>query len=289
MRAQARPTVLVVGHVTHDRYGDDIVAGGCAYYGARTHHALGAEVRLVTTVGEDFAADRELAALDARVHRAGATTTFTNHYGPDGRRVQHAGATAPAITLAQLPATWRACDVLHLAPVMGELDLVGWLGAVDARLVVIGVQGWVKGAVGADVVQRPWAVDAEVLAGVDVACVGDEDLRAQGDLLERLIATVPIVAFTHGRAGCELIVRGHATTIGVHPAREVDPTGAGDTFAAALASGLACGAAPIAAAQLAAAAASIVVEARGGEALGRVAEAWRRAEAVPVAAARARP
>ena len=34
-------TCLCVGHVTHDRYGDDILPGGCAFYGAKALSALG--------------------------------------------------------------------------------------------------------------------------------------------------------------------------------------------------------------------------------------------------------
>jgi len=69
-------TVISVGHVTHDRYGDAIVAGGCAYFGARVQHALGARVRLVTTVGEDFACADAFDGLEVQVRRAGKTTLF---------------------------------------------------------------------------------------------------------------------------------------------------------------------------------------------------------------------
>ena len=50
----SRLTAVTVGQVTHDRYGDRIVPGGCAFFGARTFQGLGAVSRLLTTVGEDF-------------------------------------------------------------------------------------------------------------------------------------------------------------------------------------------------------------------------------------------
>ena len=270
--------VLVAGHVTHDRYGDAIVPGGCAFYGALTHRALGAEVQLVTAVGADFACDDALTGLDAQVTRAGRTTLFTNTYPPGGVRVQRIEATAPRV---EPPATVPAVALVHLAPVMQELDLAAWLAAARGRRVAIGIQGWIKDRGPEEtVVQTPWQVDGALLAQVAVAAVGEEDLLQQGDLLDRLCRHVPVVAFTHGKHGCDVIIAGRTTRVGVHPAHEVDPTGAGDTFAAGFFFGLARGQDPLDAARLGAAAASIVVEARGGEALPRVGEAYARAAAI---------
>jgi sugar/nucleoside kinase (ribokinase family) len=135
---------------------------------------------------------------------------------------------------------------------------------------------------GGDVVQPRWEPAPELLAALDVVVLGEDDVRGQGDLVARLAAALPVVAFTHGARGCDVHVRGRATHVGVHPAREVDPTGAGDVFAAGLLLALARGDDPVEAARLGAAAASIVVEGRGGDALGRVGEAWGRVGAVPV-------
>jgi sugar/nucleoside kinase (ribokinase family) len=275
-------SVVVVGHVTHDRYGADLLPGGCAYYGAHTHRGLGAEVRLLTAVGQDFACEAALAGLDAVVARAGRTTLFTNEYPPDGLRVQRLEALAPPVAPEALPATWRTADLLHLAPVLQEIDLERWAGAVRARLVGIGVQGWIKiaGANGT-VVQRPWSTDVLARGLVGAACVGEEDLVAQGDLLDRLTRHVPVVAFTHGARGADVIVGGRTSRVGTYTTREIDPTGAGDTFAAGFLLALARGADPAEAARLGAAAASIVVEGRAGEALARMGEAPGRAQRIP--------
>jgi sugar/nucleoside kinase (ribokinase family) len=117
---------------------------------------------------------------------------------------------------------------------------------------------------------------------VDAAVVGEDEARGDPELVARLVADVPVVAFTHGARGCELFAGGRRRRIGVHPADEVDPTGAGDAFAAAFFLALARGADPVEAARLGAAAGSIVVEGRGGEALPRVGEAWARAGRVPL-------
>jgi sugar/nucleoside kinase (ribokinase family) len=132
------------------------------------------------------------------------------------------------------------------------------------------------------VLPRPLALSREALRALDAAVVGEDEARGDPDLVRRLVADVPVVAFTMGARGCEVYARGRRRRIGVHPARELDPTGAGDAFAAAFFLALARGADPVEAARLGAAAGSIVVEGRGGEALARVGEAWARAGLVPL-------
>lgn len=224
--------LITVGHVTHDRYGDDIVAGGCAFYAARTQAALGADVHLVTAVGDDFACDDALAGLTVDVTRGGLTTLFTNLYPAGALRVQRIEATAPMVAP---PARLPDAALVHLAPVLQEIDLAAWLAAAGTRPVAIAVQGWIKDrGPGETVVQTPWQVDGALLARVAFAACGEEDLVEQGDLLDRLCRHVPIVAFTHGKRGCDVIVRGRTSKVGIYPhAVEVDPTGAGDTFGAA--------------------------------------------------------
>jgi sugar/nucleoside kinase (ribokinase family) len=115
-----------------------------------------------------------------------------------------------------------------------------------------------------------------------VVVLSEDDLRGQGNLLERLVAAVPVVAFTRGARGCDIIMRGHTTRVGVFPVEEVDPTGAGDVFAAGFLFAMAQGTPPAEAARLGAAAASFVVEAPGGTALPRVRDAFARMERIGI-------
>jgi sugar/nucleoside kinase (ribokinase family) len=275
-------TVLVCGHVTLDRVGADRVPGGSAWYAARTLAALGATPRVLTAAGPDFPASA-LAGLACAVARSPATTTFENAYAEDGARTQRVLAAAPPLDPAAIPEAWRAPEVLHLAPVLGEIAVLPFRRAVRAGLVGLGVQGLVRSVTaGGVVLPRPLALSREALRALDAAVVGEDEARGDPDLVRRLVADVPVVAFTMGARGCEVYARGRRRRIGVHPARELDPTGAGDAFAAAFFLALARGADPVAAARLGAAAGSIVVEGRGGEALARVGEAWARAGLVPL-------
>jgi 1D-myo-inositol 3-kinase len=284
-----RPAALVCGHATLDRIGGALVPGGSVYYAAHALAALGAGVRVLTAASGDLPAAALRAdpaapgAIDAAIAAAPATTTFENAYGTDGRRRQRVLAAAPPLDPARLPAAWRDADLLFLAPVLGEVEPGAFVRAVRTRVVGLGVQGLVRevredGAV----VPRRWEPAAAALAGVTAAFLGEDEAAAQPDLAGRLAAAVPIVVLTLGARGCDVISGGHVRHVGTHPSREVDPTGAGDVFAAAFLLALARGARPVEAARHGAAAASIAVEGRGGEALHRVGEALERAARVPV-------
>jgi sugar/nucleoside kinase (ribokinase family) len=277
---------LIVGHVTHDHYEEGFVAGGCAYYGARVLSRLSGSFHLLTAVGEDFVCDDALEGIDATVHRGGRTTVFANYYPDDGPRIQLLDAVGMTLEPAMAPQGWLEADLIHLAPVIGEMDLQAWKGAKKGGLLAINVQGWIKragplfdaslleqtqrrGVTGTThrVVQQPWTITREELSGVDIACLSEEDLIGQGDLLERLIDAVPIVALTFGARGSRVYVNGQPSDVGIEPAHVVDPTGAGDVYAATFAHGIATGRDPIEAARQAAKMAAVVISDIGARAL----------------------
>jgi 1D-myo-inositol 3-kinase len=276
------PTFLVCGHVTLDHLAGGIAPGGSAYYAGRAAAGLGATARIATAAGPDFPRDA-LAGLEVELAPSAVTTTFVNAYAGDGSRTQRVLAAAPPLEPRRLPAAWRSPDVLLLAPVLGELDVGAFAAAAGARLVGLCVQGLVREVAPDGAVHpRSLAAGADALALAGAAFLGEDEARADPGLVARLAAAVPVVALTRGARGCEVISRGRVRRVGVHPAREVDPTGAGDVFAAAFLLGLSRGDDPVEAARLGAAAASIAVEGLGAESLSRVAEAFERARRVPV-------
>lgn len=276
------PTVVVCGNVTLDRTPAGFAPGGPAYYAGQAWRALGAEVRVLTATGGDFPGEA-LRGVEAELVRSAATTVFQNRYGPDGARTQRVEAQAGPLSPQSLPAGWRRPDVLHTVPVLSEVDPPAFREALRPRLTGLCAQGLVR-VVGVDgtVTQPPWEPSPALLSAIDAVILSEDDLRGQGDLLDRLVRAVPVVAFTRGARGCDIIVRGRTTRVGVFPVEEVDPTGAGDVFAAGFLFAMAQGAPPPEAARLGAAAASFVVEAPGGTALPRVRDAFARRERVSI-------
>ncbi len=277
-------TVLAVGQVTHDRYGEEISPGGCAFFGARTAAALGAKVNLLTSVGADFLCDGTLRDLAVDGPRRGRTTVFTNSYPDGGARVQHVETRSPLIDYGMLDEAWKTPDALFVAPVLGEVDpSQPWFSAIEARVRAVCLQGFMKvprgDGPGRRLVERgPDLVGSDRFAGVDAVFLSEEDVALFGSdaLVPFLARQVRHVFVTRGADGSLVYDVDRVSAVGVCPARVVDPTGAGDTFAGAATVGLAAGLSPVDAARLGAAAAAFVVEHRGSDGLADVGGAYDR-------------
>src|SRR5262249_26272362 len=127
-----------------------------------------------------------------------------------------------------------------------------------------GLQGWLRSVRADGVVEPAQAPELSFLAGCKAVFCSDEDLgdaRRPLTALVRRLAEIAVV--TEGARGALLYIGDSAHRVHACPAREVDPTGAGDTFAACFLLELARGRKPLDAAMLAAVAASIAVEGRG--------------------------
>ena len=265
---------LSVGGVTHDRYGDDVRAGGSAYYAARTWTALGAQARLITSVGEDFSCEAELAGLSLVRSQAGRTLTFLN------QPTRLVAGDAPLVSPSLLPPAWRENQVVLLAPVFGEVDVEGWLDALLAPWVGLVLQGLVRLPGERDdglpdgrrVVPCPPRLPDSAWQRLSLVVLSDEDLAGLGEaraaaVVETLRASVPVVVVTRGAAGSVVITEHTTWDVGVADAEVADSTGAGDAFAASMLLGLGAGMSAQNAACFASAAASVVVEGTAGDAI----------------------
>jgi 1D-myo-inositol 3-kinase len=242
---------LVVGHVCLDLVGPEgpgrprpYVLGGSATYAALTARNLGQRVGVLTSADfepgiVDALVGREnlrAAAADVRVARlpAEATTCFVNTYGPEGRR-QRILAVAELLRAEHVPSAWRGSGVVHLAPVAMEvaLDLVPLF-----RGALLGVtpQGWMRAWDEQGTVRAvPWDRDAAdfVLGRADVVILSEEDLTDPSEIAS-YAERARLLVVTEHRDGAVVYERGKPPwrSPAFRPAREVDPTGAGDVFAA---------------------------------------------------------
>ena len=225
------PRLLAIGHVTWDLVGGREVLGGSVSYAALTAQKLGWEVGVLTSAGPEFNAERELPGVQVFAHGGRFTTRFMNLYDGDGRRRQVLSSRADDIELDPLPDAWRNPDVLLLSPVAGEIH--GSLAqAFEAEVVGAIAQGWLRefDPLG-NVSQRPFDL-ASVLAGVHALFFSRHDLPDADAQARRLLAQVPIVALTRGWEGLSLFTREAVRDVPSLPRPEIDPTGAGDVFAA---------------------------------------------------------
>jgi sugar/nucleoside kinase (ribokinase family) len=272
------PRLLTIGHVTRDRRPDGDVLGGSAAYGALTAHRLGWEVGVLTAAGPDFEPERELPGIDVFLIRSGSTTRFVNTYDEDGTRHQTVVARADDIELTPLPEDWRQPDALLLSPVARELGGVG-ATALEAGSVGAVAQGWLREiSASGHVSPREWTRAGQDLLGVHAVVLSEQDLPDAEAGARKLLKHVPMVALTRGWRGLTLLTHQGEHEVPGLPRAEVDPTGAGDVFAAAFLVRYHEAGDPLDAAAFAACAASCAVEGVGASSLGDRQEVLRRLE-----------
>jgi 1D-myo-inositol 3-kinase len=256
------PEFVAIGHVTLDRFGDEVRPGGAALYSAVTAHRLGLSAGILTS----HAADYPLEAIPSRIEvvtlEAPVTTVF-DYDAVSGDRQQKLVSTARPLAVRDLPDDWRAAPLVLLAPVAQEVDL-RLSAAFEDGSVGAAVQGWLR-AVDDErrIVTQPWGEAREVLNRVLAVFVSAEDLRGHESQLTEWVQRVPITVVTAGAAGALLYVNGERYEVRPRGTREVDPTGAGDVFAAAFLVSYHRHADPWEAAEAATCAASLSVEGEG--------------------------
>lgn len=292
-----KPRALVVGHLSEDRTPDGPRLGGAAAYAGLLLRRWGVPTAILTAADagfpfleefpEEFAdefadefAGTALTRLDSPTR-----TVFENRYRADGSREQRLRSRAAPIpegVVARAVAALPPGSAVLYAPIAAELPGRGALprpagpGAFAAAI----PQGMLRRAdpgTGRITLTAPEDL-AGRLAGMDLVCLSEEEVRAAGlrsappggGSAPDRAPKRPLLALTKGAAGAVLLgpsLPGAAAArplrIPPVPAKAVDPTGAGDVFAAALLFGLRRGETPPEAARLAAAAAAFTVEAPG--------------------------
>ena len=270
------PLMLAVGHVTWDEVDGKDVLGGSVSYAALCARKLGWDVSVLTAAARDFVPWRELPGISAEVRLSQHSTRFVNRYDASGIRHQYLLSRAEDVDLARAPAAWRTPDVLLLGSVASEIPKHA-PAAFEAGVVGALAQGWLRHFAGDGAVSpQPWSDPAADLQGVHALFLSVHDVDGDVSKAREMLEYVPIVALTRGWEGMDLMTRDGVHPVPTLPRPEVDPTGAGDVFAAAFLVRYRETDDPLEAAAFASCAASCVVEGLGTTTLGDRAEVERR-------------
>jgi sugar/nucleoside kinase (ribokinase family) len=272
------PRLLAIGHVTWDRLQGQTVLGGSVTYATQTARKLGWEAAALTSAGPDFDPARDLPGVTTFLARGEATTRFVNNYGEGGARTQVLSSRAADVVLSLVPEEWRDPDVLLLGGVAAEIHGRA-AEAFAAEVVGANAQGWVRAfGPGGEVAPCEWERPEESLAGVHALFLSEHDIPGALRRSRDLLTFVPMIAVTSGWRGLSLVTRDGNEQVPGFPRTEVDPTGAGDVFAAAFLMRYQETGNPSEAAVFACCAASCVVEGVATTTLGDRAEIMRRIE-----------
>lgn len=221
---------LLVGHVCHDLTPSGPVAGGTVTYSGRVARTLGCRTAVLTSSASDFDLERELPDITTRSVPAGETTTFENVYTPEGRQ-QNVRAVAKTLTSADLPAAWNRAKIVHLGPIANEVD-PGIISRFSNSLIGLTPQGWFRRwDEDGRVYVVDWPAAAAVMPLAAAVILSLEDLP-DPEMLNQIREWAPIVILTEQAGGCTVYHGGEARQIPAPRVEEVNPTGAGDIFAA---------------------------------------------------------
>jgi sugar/nucleoside kinase (ribokinase family) len=227
-------------------------------------HSLGENVGLVTSATDDFDFAAALPGVQVARVSSTATSTFENRYIGD-RRDQYVRAAAAPLDAAAIPAAWRGAGIAMLAPFTNEVK-PGVEDAFDGSLLAATPQGWLR-RWGADglVHLEGWATLIPRLSHLDAVVLSEDDVQRDEATIDLLRQSIPLLVVTRGARGGSLFRSGELTPYPPFPADEVDPTGAGDGFAAAFLIELRRTGDALRACLFASCAASFVVEAPGAD------------------------
>lgn len=228
----SRIDILIIGHVCRDITPQGYTAGGAATYASITAHRLGLRAGVVTRAREEDC--HRLIEEGIAVHcvPAAVTTTFQNLY-LDGHRVQYLRAAGEPLRAEDIPLPWHKAPMVLLGPVAREMEpALAGLFPTARRLAIL--QGWMREwDESGRVSDRPALLRRYSLRDLHAVTLSEEELQDDVETLRHLREHVPVVVLTRGARGARVFHRTEEMDSPPRPARLVDPTGAGDVFAAA--------------------------------------------------------
>lgn len=262
------PQFLVIGHVVQDLLSDegDWRLGGTVSYAGLLAARLGLRTVVLTAAALDLDIQAALPGVEIARVASSSSTQFRNIYTEEGR-VQRIPRRASPLTPDALPDGWEDAEIVLLGPVAGEVD-VAFSAAFPRALLGVSAQGWLRDT-GPDDRVRPvppqrWQA-GPLLRPRSVLFVSDEDIpqAEAAAVLADWSARVDTLAYTHAERGADVYHGGAMRHIDAFPTRPVDPTGAGDVFAAAFLARYRETGGPWEAARFAACASSFIIEGEG--------------------------
>jgi sugar/nucleoside kinase (ribokinase family) len=139
---------------------------------------------------------------------------------------------ADQIQVQHLPADWMDTAVVHLAPVANEVD-PALIYQFNGSLVGLTPQGWLRRwTADGRVYARDWPEAEQYLPLADVVILSEEDLLDEA-MLPRYRQLSRLLILTENVRGCTVFTGDEVRQISAPNVAQVEPTGAGDIFAAA--------------------------------------------------------
>ena len=258
------PDFIAVGHATLDLTATPLIPtgeirhGGAVTFGAALAVCHGWSAGVVTSTAADFDFEEVLPGVEIANTRGPFTSTFINDYRSGSRR-QSLAARARYLDWQAVPAEWRTPRVALLGPLTNEIPMGALDWFPDATVVAV-PQGWFrswsvvhdhsneksetaaerKGGWSEIVLDpRPPEIDQVITTGprtrTRVAAVVAATNEMPDSIVSDWLNVSEAIVLTEGDRGALLVTDDGAQRIPTLAVDEIDPTGAGDVWAAAYA------------------------------------------------------
>ncbi len=269
------PEFLAVGHLCCDIIDGRHILGGSASYASLTARELLRDVGILTAVADDFPFLNLLKGISVYNIGSPATTTFRNIYR-NGLREQFVSKIARSILPADIPDKLSRSEIVYLCPIANEVH-AEVVSCFSSSLLGVGAQGWFREwDKSGKVRKKAWETAIRVAETVDVIVYSELDTDTPYELAEELAHHAPVVVVTQSSSGAEVFTDGRRVHVPAFEVEEVDPTGAGDVFAASFLIRYKATQDPIESAKFACCAASFVCEKEGTEGIPSLAQVQER-------------
>jgi sugar/nucleoside kinase (ribokinase family) len=187
---------------------------------------------VVTAVADDFPFLETFNEISIHNVGSASTTVFENIYN-NKRREQFIGSVAASIHADQIPDAWKSTPILYICPIANEV-MPDVINQFPEALIGIGAQGWFREwDDGGRVKHKKWVGAESVVSRADVVVYSELDIEEPYAFAKEISRLVPTVIVTQSSRGADLFIGNKRTHVPAYKIEEVDPTGAGDVFAAA--------------------------------------------------------
>lgn len=230
--SELRPVdYLLIGHVAVDITPAGNQLGGTVCYAALTARAMGLNVGMVTSAGDDAPLQLLDGVQIVNVQTEGSTI-FENIKTEQGRR-QILHHRASLLSFDHIPQIWRDAPIVHLAPIAQEVDpAMAW--KFPSSWIGVTPQGWMRGwDENGSVIAKAWENSDQVLGQVGGVVLSLEDINRDLELVEWMAHHTKLLCLTEAEQGAVLHWHGDRRRFRPPQVEEVDATGAGDIFTAA--------------------------------------------------------
>lgn len=222
---------LTIGHLTKDLVGNGYTLGGTAAYASLTAGAFGLKAGLVTSCAADLDL-QSLENIDIHKKQSLNSTTFENIEMADGR-VQVLHKIAEPIISDDIPDSFYSSHIIHIGPVANEVDPMILDSFPADNFIRVTPQGWMRHR-GNDgkITFRAWKPPLIVADRADAIVISVEDVGGDETIIHEYAHLLPLLAVTEGYDGARVYWHGDVRHFSAPKVKVLDPTGAGDIFAA---------------------------------------------------------